>query len=96
MRSRGSKRPRARWRFTYCSPPPLVERRLRVEVDERVNAEGGIDHPLNEASVELQSFNCRRIGGVVGLIGFVLRIDDRFDRLHVFLPRCDARRELIA
>ena len=44
----------------------------------------------------LQSFNCRRIGGVVGQIGFVLRIDDRLDRLHVFLPRCDAPRELIA
>src|SRR5260370_14580134 len=34
------------------SRPPLVERRLRVEVDERVNAEGGVDTPLDEASVE--------------------------------------------
>src|SRR3954467_1517026 len=33
-------------------PPPLVERRLRVEVDERVNARGGIDRPLDEESVE--------------------------------------------
>src|SRR5260370_38428 len=34
------------------SRPPLIERRLRTEVGERVNAEGGIDIPLDEASVE--------------------------------------------
>src|SRR3954451_14444256 len=38
--------------MSWTKPPPLVERRLRVEVDERVNAQGGIDRPLNEASVE--------------------------------------------
>src|SRR6185503_13812497 len=36
----------------WTKPPPLVERRLRVEVDERVNARGGIDRPLDEESVE--------------------------------------------
>jgi N-methylhydantoinase A len=38
--------------MSWTKPPPLVERRLRVEVDERVNAQGGIDKPLDEASVE--------------------------------------------
>src|SRR5260221_7819433 len=38
--------------MSWTKPPPLVERRLRVEVDERVNAEGGVDRPLDEASVE--------------------------------------------
>jgi N-methylhydantoinase A len=38
--------------MSWTKPPPLVPRRLRVEVDERVNALGGIDRPLDEASVE--------------------------------------------
>src|ERR1051325_3736122 len=38
--------------MSWTKPPPLVERRLRTEVDERVNADGGVDTPLDEASVE--------------------------------------------
>jgi N-methylhydantoinase A len=38
--------------MSWTKPPPLVERRLRVEVDERINAHGGVDKPLDEASVE--------------------------------------------
>src|SRR3954447_23451892 len=38
--------------MSWTKPPPLVERRLRVEVDERVNAEGGVDRALDTASVE--------------------------------------------
>jgi N-methylhydantoinase A len=38
--------------MSWTKPPPLVERRLRVEVDERINAQGGIDRSLDEASVE--------------------------------------------
>ncbi len=38
--------------MSWTKPPPLVERRLRTEVDERVNAAGGIDRSLDEASVE--------------------------------------------
>src|SRR5260370_16505127 len=37
--------------MSWTKPPPLVERRLRTEVDERVNAQGGIDRPLDDASV---------------------------------------------
>ncbi len=36
--------------MSWTKPPPLVERRLRVEVTERINAQGGIDIPLDEAS----------------------------------------------
>src|SRR5438067_8509478 len=38
--------------MSWTKPPPLVERRLRAEVEERVNASGEIDRPLDEASVE--------------------------------------------
>jgi N-methylhydantoinase A len=38
--------------MSWTKPPPLVERRLRVEVDERVNAQGEIEIPLDEKSVE--------------------------------------------
>src|SRR5579872_3573395 len=38
--------------MSWTKPPPLVERRLRVEVDERINARGEIETPLDEASVE--------------------------------------------
>src|SRR5437588_11974094 len=38
--------------MSWTKPPPLVERRWRTEVGERVNAEGGIDTPLDEGSVE--------------------------------------------
>jgi len=38
--------------MSWTKPPPLVERRLRTEVDERINAEGGVDKPLEEAGVE--------------------------------------------
>src|SRR5438128_4490094 len=37
--------------MSWTKPLPLVERRLRTEVDARVNAEGGVDRPLDEASV---------------------------------------------
>jgi len=38
--------------MSWTKPPPLVERRLRTEVAERINAQGGIDTPLDEADVE--------------------------------------------
>src|SRR6202171_2027614 len=38
--------------MSWTKPVPLVERRWRLEVDERVNAQGGIDTPLDEKSVE--------------------------------------------
>src|SRR6202051_5175597 len=38
--------------MSWTKPQPLVERRWRVEVDERVNAQGEIEIPLDEKSVE--------------------------------------------
>ena len=38
--------------LTWEKPPALVERRLRAEVDERVNAAGEIVRPLDDADVE--------------------------------------------
>src|SRR5580658_9742501 len=38
--------------MSWTKPPPLVERRWRVEVDERVDAHGQIEKPLDEASVK--------------------------------------------
>ena len=35
--------------ITWQKPPPLVERYLRVVVDERVNVRGGIERPLDPA-----------------------------------------------
>ncbi len=37
--------------LSWTKPPPLVERHLRLEVDERVNAKGEIERPLAEADV---------------------------------------------
>lgn len=38
--------------LTWQKPPPLVERRLRVVVDERVNVHGAIERPLDPADAE--------------------------------------------
>jgi len=35
--------------LAWTKPPPLVERHLRVEVDERINAKGAVERPLTEA-----------------------------------------------
>ena len=41
--------------MSWTKPPPLVERRLRVEVDERINAKGDVDRPLDEAMPSARS-----------------------------------------
>ncbi len=35
----------------YVPPPPLVDRRWRVEVDERIGPDGGVLRPIDEAGV---------------------------------------------
>jgi N-methylhydantoinase A len=37
--------------LSWTKPPPLVERHLRVEVDERINAKGEVERPLAEADI---------------------------------------------
>src|SRR5438128_990756 len=34
--------------ISWTKPPPLVERYLRVEIDERINARGEVERPLAE------------------------------------------------
>lgn len=46
----------------YIPPTPLVERRLRLEVDERIGAKGEVVVPLNEASVVAAVDRLRRDG----------------------------------
>ncbi len=38
--------------ISWTKPPPLVERHLRLEVDERVNWKGEIEKPLDDADIE--------------------------------------------
>src|SRR5215467_964512 len=38
--------------LSWTKPPPLVDRHLRVEVDERINARGEVERPLTEAEAE--------------------------------------------
>lgn len=43
-------------------PPPLVPRRLRIEVDERVRYDGSIEQPLDEAGVIAAAKKFRELG----------------------------------
>src|SRR5262247_1109826 len=38
--------------LTWEKPPTLVERRLRLEVDERIDVRGAVQRPLDDAEVE--------------------------------------------
>jgi N-methylhydantoinase A len=38
--------------ISWTKPPPLVERYLRLEVDERINSKGEVERPLDEQAVE--------------------------------------------
>ena len=46
----------------YRKPPPLVPRRYRVEVDERMGPRGAVWHPLDEASVVAAADLLRQAG----------------------------------
>jgi N-methylhydantoinase A len=43
-------------------PPPLVPRRLRLEVPERVRFDGSIERPLDEAAVRAAALRFRELG----------------------------------
>lgn len=43
-------------------PPPLVPRRLRIEVDERVRYDGSVERPLDEAGVVAAAKRFREMG----------------------------------
>jgi N-methylhydantoinase A len=43
-------------------PPPLVPRRLRIEVDERVHFDGSVERPLDEAGARAAAQRFRELG----------------------------------
>src|SRR5690606_38893867 len=43
-------------------PPPLVPRRLRIEIDERVRHDGSVERPLDEAAVHAAARKFRDLG----------------------------------
>src|SRR5215468_8753277 len=43
-------------------PPPLIERRLRIEVAERVRFDGSVELPLDEAAVRAAAARFRELG----------------------------------
>src|ERR1700691_4862947 len=46
----------------WRKPPPLVPRRLRFEVEERMNADGMVGHPLAEADARTVAAKLREAG----------------------------------
>jgi N-methylhydantoinase A len=57
--------------LTWQKPAPLVPRRLRVEVDERVAADGSVVTPLDEAGVVSAAERLQRAGVEVIAICFI-------------------------
>jgi N-methylhydantoinase A len=51
LEMRGQRRPNI-YDFNWDRLPPLIERALRLEVDERILADGSIDRPLDERQAE--------------------------------------------
>ncbi len=50
------------WDPTLPAPPPIARRRVRLEVDERLTAEGEIDTPLDEEQVRKAAARLRAFG----------------------------------
>ena len=59
------------WAFRTADPPPLVPRRLRLPVRERVGPDGAVSRPLNEEDVRAacERFAAAGVGAVV--VGFL-------------------------
>jgi N-methylhydantoinase A len=50
------------WDPAYPAPPPIARRRVRLEVRERVTAEGDVETPLDEAGVRRATQRLRAFG----------------------------------
>ena len=59
------------WDPTLPAPPPIARRRVRLEVDERMTAEGGIDTPLDEEQVRKATARLRNFGVTSIAISFL-------------------------
>jgi len=57
--------------YTVAKPPPLARRAHRLEVTERVDAEGNIVVPLDEAEVEAAALRLKEFGVEAVAIGFL-------------------------
>ncbi len=55
----------------WQKPPPLVERRFRFEVDERVTADGTVERPLDEAECRTLAVRLRESGVVSVAVCFL-------------------------
>ena len=51
------------WDPTLPAPEPIARRRVRLEVDERLTAEGDIDTPLDEEQVRKAAAAAARVRG---------------------------------
>jgi N-methylhydantoinase A len=61
LEMRGQRRPNI-YDFNWDRLPPLIERALRLEVDERILADGSVDRPLDEAQAAEQITALRAAG----------------------------------
>jgi N-methylhydantoinase A len=50
------------WDPALPAPPPIARRRVRLEIQERLNAEGGVDIPLDEEGVRKATARLRAFG----------------------------------
>jgi N-methylhydantoinase A len=50
------------WDPSFPAPPPIARRRLRLEIPERLNAEGEVDVPLDEEAVRKATARLRAFG----------------------------------
>lgn len=57
--------------ISYKKPEPLVERRLRIEVDERIASDGGVVTPLDDAAVEAAARSLKDEGAEAISVTFI-------------------------
>jgi len=50
------------WDPSYPAPPPIARRRVRLEIPERMTAEGDVDTPLDEEAVRKATARLRAFG----------------------------------
>jgi N-methylhydantoinase A len=50
------------WDPSFPAPPPIARRRVRLEIPERLNAEGEVDVPLDEEAVRKATARLRAFG----------------------------------
>ena len=59
------------WDPAYPPPPPIAKRRVRLEIPERLTAEGDVDTPLDEEAVRKATVRLRNFGVVSIAVSFL-------------------------